>query len=150
MSATQPSPVETSVLIVGAGPTGLLLAAELHRRKVPTHLIDALPAPLHWDRATVVHPRSLQIFEAMGIVDEFLKVGCKQKTIRLYSAGASLGTIDLGICGSVYGYNIGVSEEVTERILGAQLQKFGGEVHRGGNREALHVSAQQIRGAFGT
>jgi 2-polyprenyl-6-methoxyphenol hydroxylase-like FAD-dependent oxidoreductase len=145
MTATQLSPVETSVLIVGAGPTGLLLAAELHRRNVPTHLIDALPAPLHWDRATVVHPRSLQIFEAMGIVDEFLKVGCKQKTIRLYSAGASLGTIDLGICGSVYGYNIGVSEEVTERILGTQLQKFGGEVHRGSKLVGLEAHDGGVR-----
>jgi 2-polyprenyl-6-methoxyphenol hydroxylase-like FAD-dependent oxidoreductase len=54
------------VLIIGAGPTGLLLAAELQRRGVQCHLIDAQAAPLHWDRATVVHPRSLQIFEAIG------------------------------------------------------------------------------------
>ncbi len=123
-------PLQTSVLIVGAGPTGLLLAAELARRNVPIHLIDALPAPQHWDRATVVHSRSLQIFEAMGIVQEFLQVGCKQKTIHLYSAGAKLGTIDLANCGSIYNFNIGVSEEVTERILTTQLHKFGGEVHR--------------------
>lgn len=58
-----------SVLVVGAGPTGLLLAAELQRRGVPCHVIDALPAPLHWDRATVIHPRSLQIFESLGVVD---------------------------------------------------------------------------------
>lgn len=44
-----------SVLVVGAGPTGLLLASELHRRGVACHLIDARPGPLHWDRATVVH-----------------------------------------------------------------------------------------------
>lgn len=49
----------TDVLIVGAGPTGLLLAAELQRRGVECRLIDANPEPLHWDRATVVHPRSL-------------------------------------------------------------------------------------------
>jgi 2-polyprenyl-6-methoxyphenol hydroxylase-like FAD-dependent oxidoreductase len=54
------------VLIVGAGPTGLLLAAELMRRGVPCHLIDAQPAPLHWNRATVLHSRSLQIFESLG------------------------------------------------------------------------------------
>lgn len=55
-----------AVLVVGAGPTGLLLAAELQRRGVPCHLIDARPAPLHWDRATVVHPRSLEVFESLG------------------------------------------------------------------------------------
>jgi 2-polyprenyl-6-methoxyphenol hydroxylase-like FAD-dependent oxidoreductase len=47
----------SSVLVVGAGPTGLLLASELQRRGVPCHLIDARSGPLHWDRATVVHPR---------------------------------------------------------------------------------------------
>ena len=55
-----------SVLVVGAGPTGLLLALELERRGVRCHLIDARPGPLHWDRATVVHPRSLQIFGVAG------------------------------------------------------------------------------------
>jgi 2-polyprenyl-6-methoxyphenol hydroxylase-like FAD-dependent oxidoreductase len=63
----------TSVLVVGAGPTGLLLAAELGRRAVPCHLIDARPAPLHWDRATVVQPRSLEVFTSLGLVDRFLE-----------------------------------------------------------------------------
>src|ERR1700735_2015060 len=84
-----------SVLIVGAGPTGLLLAAELNRRGVPCHLIDARPAPLHWDRATVVHPRSLQIFESLGLVDRFLDEGCRQRVIKIHSDGELLGTLDL-------------------------------------------------------
>jgi 2-polyprenyl-6-methoxyphenol hydroxylase-like FAD-dependent oxidoreductase len=45
--------------VVGAGPTGLLLAPQLERRDVPCLLIDALDAPRGWDQATVVHPRSL-------------------------------------------------------------------------------------------
>ena len=119
-----------SVLIIGAGPTGLLLAAELHRRGVQCHLIDAQPAPLHWDRATVVHPRSLQIFEAIGQVEELLAVGCKQRVIAIHSGGKSLGRIDLSICGSVYGFNLGVSEEVTESILAEYLRCHGGHVNR--------------------
>src|ERR1700692_1324407 len=94
---------QTAVLVVGAGPTGLLLACELNRRGVPCHLIDDQPAPLHWDRATVVHPRSLQIFEAIGQVEKLLDVGCKQRMIAIHSGGKSLGRIDLSICGSVYG-----------------------------------------------
>jgi 2-polyprenyl-6-methoxyphenol hydroxylase-like FAD-dependent oxidoreductase len=43
-------PTNTTVLTVGAGPTGLLLAAELCRRGVDCRLIDVHPAPLHWDR----------------------------------------------------------------------------------------------------
>jgi len=120
-----------AVLIVGAGPTGLLLAAELQRRGVPCHLIDARSAPMHWDRATVVHPRSLQIFESIGLVDKFLEAGCKQRSIKLYSGGKPLGTLELAGCGSIYGFNLGVSEEVTESILTEYLKGHGGEVHRG-------------------
>src|SRR5438132_13642218 len=64
-----------TVLVVGAGPTGLLLASELHRRKVECRVIDAHPAPLHWDRATVVHPRSLEVFESLGLLEPLLAAG---------------------------------------------------------------------------
>jgi 2-polyprenyl-6-methoxyphenol hydroxylase-like FAD-dependent oxidoreductase len=121
---------EYAVLVVGAGPTGLLLAAELERRHVPCHLIEARSAPLHWDRATVIHPRSLEIFESLGLIDKFLAAGCKQRVIQLYSEGVALGTLDLTNCGSVYGFNLGLSEEVTETILTEHLQKMGGTVKR--------------------
>jgi 2-polyprenyl-6-methoxyphenol hydroxylase-like FAD-dependent oxidoreductase len=140
---TQPS--ETAVLIVGAGPTGLLLTAELERRKVPCHLIDARRAPMHWDRATVVHPRSLQIFESLGLVDQFLAAGCKQRIIKIYSAGKLLGQLDLATCGSLYGFNLGVSEEVTESILTKYLHQHGGEVYRASRLTGL---AQHAGGAI--
>lgn len=119
-----------AVLVVGAGPTGLLLAAELQRRGVPCHLIDARPAPLHWDRATVVHPRSLEVFESLGLVDRFLDAGCRQRTIKIHSGGKVLGTMDLSTCGSIYGFNLGLSEEVTESILTDYLHQQDGKVNR--------------------
>ncbi len=121
---------QAAVLVVGAGPTGLLLAAELQRRGVPCHLIDALPGLLHWDRATVVHPRSLEIFESLGLVGKFLDAGCRQRVIKIHSGGRMLGSMDLSSCGSFYGFNLGVSEEVTESILTDYLHQQGGEVYR--------------------
>jgi len=128
---------QVPVLVVGAGPTGLLLASELHRRGVQCHLIDAQPAPLHWDRATVVHPLSLQIFESMGLVEKLLAVGCPQRVIKVHSSGKLLGTIDLSTSGSIYGYNLGVSEEVTESVLTDALHKNGGQVIRSSRLVAL-------------
>src|SRR6478735_8583143 len=87
------------VLVVGAGPTGLLLAAELQRREVAVRLVDANDGPLHWDRATVVHPRSLEVFESMGLSEQILRVGVKQRMARLHSGGAVLGELDLTDCG---------------------------------------------------
>jgi 2-polyprenyl-6-methoxyphenol hydroxylase-like FAD-dependent oxidoreductase len=109
------------VLVVGAGPTGLLLAADPSRRGVPCHVIDAQPVPLHWDRATVVHPRSLQIFESLGLVKQFLTAGCRQRAVKIHSGGELLGTIDLAGCGSIYGFNVGLSEEVTQSFWESPL-----------------------------
>ncbi len=125
-----PARLRTSVLVVGAGPTGLLLASELQRRGVPCHLIDARPGPNHWDRATVIHPRSLQIFESLGLVEKFLDIGCRQRVVKIHSGGKELGTIDLATCGSIYGFNLGVSEEVTESILTGYLHQQGGKVNQ--------------------
>lgn len=137
-------PVDVNVLVVGAGPTGLLLAAELHRRGVACRLIDAHRAPLHWDRATVVHPRSLEVFESLGLIDRFLATGVKQKFARLHSDGDVLGEIDLSICGSRYGFNLGISEETTESILAAYLERHGGGVVRGAKLVALQPTADDV------
>jgi 2-polyprenyl-6-methoxyphenol hydroxylase-like FAD-dependent oxidoreductase len=122
--------VDAEVLVVGAGPTGLLLAAELRRRGVSCRVIDSHPAPPHWDRATVVHPRSLEIFESLGIIEPLLSLGVKQRIARVHSAGRVLGEIDLALCGSRYPFNIGISEEVTESILAKYLEAQGGKVVR--------------------
>lgn len=118
-------PRQTSVLVVGAGPTGLLLAGELQRRGVPNRLIDARAEALHWDRATVIHPLSLEIFEALGLVDRFLAAGCRQRRILIHADGQRLGELDLAECGSRYGFNLGLSEEVTEAILTDHLEGEG-------------------------
>ena len=117
-----------SVLVVGAGPTGLLLTAELQRRGVTSELIDARPGPLHWDRATVIHPRSLELFASLGLIDRFLDAGTKQRGVKMYSEGELLGALDLAECGSTYGFNLGLSEEVTETILTDYLSQMGGSV----------------------
>jgi len=133
-----------AVLVVGAGPTGLLLASELRRRGVPCHLIDARPAPLHWDRATVVHPRSLEVFESLGVVDRFLDAGCRQRSVKIHSRGKVLGTKDLATCGSIYGFNLGLSEEVTESILTDYLHRRGGEVKRSSRLVGLTLRPPQV------
>lgn len=130
MSGLNCSAQRVSVLVVGAGPAGLLLAAELHRRGISCHLIDEQPGPLPWDRATVVHPRSLEVFESLGLVQQFLEAGTKQRAVKIYSQGVLLGTLDLSECGSIYGFNLGLSEEVTESILTEYLHATGGAVCR--------------------
>lgn len=139
------APRHVPVLIVGAGPTGLLLAGELVRRGVACHLVDALPEPLAWDRATVVHPRSLEVFDALGIVEAFLEAGVHQSTAQIRSGGELLGAVDLAGCGSRFPFNLGMSEQVTETILLDHLQGMGGAVQRDSRLVDLDAGADGVR-----
>jgi 2-polyprenyl-6-methoxyphenol hydroxylase-like FAD-dependent oxidoreductase len=98
-----------SVLVVGAGPTGLLLASEPLRRGVECRIIDAHPSALPLDRATVVHPRSMEVLESLELAELLLSAGVKQHMARIQLGGNLLGEIDLSRCGSRYGFNLGVS-----------------------------------------
>jgi len=66
---------ETYVLVVGAGPTGLTLACELLRRGVRCRIIDKASGPATTSRALGLQPRTLELFDTMGIVDQVLSTG---------------------------------------------------------------------------
>ncbi|MFE0021616.1 FAD-dependent oxidoreductase [Amycolatopsis sp. NPDC059021] len=74
--------VETTVLIVGAGPTGLTLACELARDGVSFRLIEAAPGPRPGSRGKGVQPRTLEVFDDLGIVDRVLAHGRMAMPIR--------------------------------------------------------------------
>ncbi len=131
-------------MVVGAGPTGLLLASELARRDVDCLLIDAHDAPLGWDRATVVHARSIEIFEALGVVDRFLDEGVKVRGARLRSDGQPLGEMNLGLADSRYGFDLGVSEEFTESVLTDYLEDHGGAVMRSTRLVDIHERTDDV------
>lgn len=63
------------VLIVGAGPTGLTLACDLARRGVPFRLVDSAPEPFKGSRAKGLQPRTLEVFEDLGILEGVLGFG---------------------------------------------------------------------------
>ncbi len=132
--------MKTSVLIVGAGPTGLTLAAELRRRSVDCILIDALDGALSWDRATIVHPRTMELLSTLGVSDELLKTGVHQRFIDIYSDGEHLGHMDLAETDSPFGFNVNVSEEVTERTMSRHLHANGGTVQYGHRLTGMHLS----------
>src|SRR5436190_14020735 len=121
---------ETPVLVVGAGPTGLLLSCSLRRRGVDCVLVDAYDAPLGWDRATVIHPRSLQIFETLGLVDEITSAGVHIRGCRIHADSTVLGYEDYSANTTRYPFDVGLSEETTERVLLRYLEDLGGEVVR--------------------
>ena len=93
---------QVPVLIVGAGPTGLMMAIELARHKIPFRIIDKNPERTSGSNATWVQARTLEIFNAIGIVDSFLETGHKCHTINFYDNGKYLANISLSKINSVY------------------------------------------------
>jgi 2-polyprenyl-6-methoxyphenol hydroxylase-like FAD-dependent oxidoreductase len=63
------------VLIVGAGPTGLTLACDLARRRIPLRIVDSAPEPFMGSRAKGLQPRTLEVFEDLGILETVLALG---------------------------------------------------------------------------
>jgi 2-polyprenyl-6-methoxyphenol hydroxylase-like FAD-dependent oxidoreductase len=84
-SAVSAEAGSTTVLIVGAGPTGLTLAVELARGGVPFRLIEAEPGPRPGSRGKGVQPRTLEIFEDLGIAERVIANG--QLAIPMNSTG---------------------------------------------------------------
>lgn len=94
-------------------------------------LIDELDTPRGWDRATVIHPRSIEIFEALGIADGFLAESARMTKARFHSGGEVLGELDLALVDSPYKFDLQLSEEKTEGFLADYLESLGGSVTRG-------------------
>ena len=76
-----------SVLIVGAGPTGLIVALGLARRGVPVHLIDKKDVPARESRAMGLHARTLEFYRQFGFGDDVVDRGVIADTIQ-FRAGA--------------------------------------------------------------
>ncbi|MFC4013259.1 FAD-dependent monooxygenase [Nonomuraea purpurea] len=74
----------THVLIVGAGPTGLTLAVELARRGVDLRIVDKFPQPPTGVRGKGLQPRTLEVFDDLGVIDQVLATGAEYPNVRAY------------------------------------------------------------------
>ncbi|MFY9836903.1 MAG: FAD-dependent oxidoreductase, partial [Xanthobacteraceae bacterium] len=74
---------ENQILIVGAGPTGLALAAELKRRGVDAAMVDQQLAGANTSRACVVHARTMEELEPLGVTRALLLEGVKVPIFRI-------------------------------------------------------------------
>ena len=79
--------MDTDVLIVGAGPTGLMLANQLARRGVRVLVIDKNAGPTRETRALGVHARSLEIYQRLGVAPRALQLGKRSDGANLWAAG---------------------------------------------------------------
>jgi 2-polyprenyl-6-methoxyphenol hydroxylase-like FAD-dependent oxidoreductase len=125
------------VIVVGAGPVGLVAGCELARHGVGVRVIDKLAQPTDQSRAIAVHARSLDMFDRMGIVDELLGTGIKAIAMQMYAGGRKLFRVPLGEVDSAFPFTLTTAQTETERVLDEHLQSLGVTVERGVELVAL-------------
>ena len=131
MNTSQTSIAQCQVLVVGAGPTGLVLAAQLLARGVRTRVIDKAAGPASLSRAVSIHARVLELLDTMGLAETFIAHGHQVRRFRMYAGRRNLLNLDLGRNGSRYGFILHLPQNETERLLRARLEQLGGTVEQG-------------------
>jgi 2-polyprenyl-6-methoxyphenol hydroxylase-like FAD-dependent oxidoreductase len=135
---------DTDVLIAGAGPTGLALAAELARRGVSSLVVDRQPAGANTSRACVVHARTMEVLEPLGATQDLLVQGVKVPIFRVRDRDRVLITIDFSEIASPYPFTLMVPQDRVERCLLKHLEGLGGRVTRPCELVDLRSSDSQV------
>src|SRR5262245_19825753 len=124
----------TDVLIAGAGPTGLTLAAQLSRFGTPFRIIDRLPDRAQESRALGVQARTLEILQHLGIGDELVARGNKSAAVTMHVEGRVAPRVslsDFAARDTRYPYILFVSQVETEGLLAQHLAARGVTIERG-------------------
>src|SRR5262245_12681827 len=119
------------VLIVGAGPTGLTLATALATRGIRVIVVDRREAGANTSRAAVVHARTLEVLEQIGVADRLVRLGIQATRFTIRDRDRILMTVRFDNLPTRYPYTLMISQAVTEAILLERFTEFGGEVHWG-------------------
>lgn len=121
-------PITTDVLIVGAGPTGLTLATALAARGIRTTVVDRQAAGANTSRAAVVHARTLEVLEPIGVADRLVRLGLQAALFTIRDRDRILIPVRFDNLPTRYPYTLMISQAVTEAVLLERFTEFGGQV----------------------
>ncbi|GAA2509000.1 rifampin monooxygenase [Streptomyces thermolineatus] len=126
------------VIVVGGGPTGLMLAAELRLHDVQVVVLERLAEPTGQSRGQGLHARSVEMMDQRGLLDRFLAVGEKFRVGGLFGGIAKPWPDRLD---TAHPYGLAVPQPVTERLLNERALELGTEIRRG--REVVGLSQDE-------
>lgn len=125
------SVIKTEVIVVGAGPTGLALAAQLIRHGVDFIVVDKKETTTPYSKALGVHARTLEIYEQLGIVERAIAEGVIAGKARMLEGGKIRGEVDLSAVGaglSQYPYMLVLEQSKNEKLLYEYVTEHGCDV----------------------
>ena len=140
--------INTDVLIVGAGPTGLTLAASLVKRGIATTVVDRQAAGSNTSRAAVVNARSLEVLEDLDVARRLVKEGIQAPIFTIRDGARTLIPIDFSTLPTEYPYSLMVPQSTTERLLLDRLVELGGSVVRPKTLTSVEQDAHGVTATF--
>lgn len=123
--------MHTPVLIIGAGPTGLMMACQLRRMGVDCVIIDGKQGPTRESRALVVQARTLEIYDQMGLAEQAIAQGALMQKVQVFGSRGRISMLpfqDLGKGLSKFAEALIFEQSKNEALLYEDLRKHGGEV----------------------
>jgi 2-polyprenyl-6-methoxyphenol hydroxylase-like FAD-dependent oxidoreductase len=139
---------DTDVLIVGAGPSGLTLAASLVKKGVATTEVDRQPAGANTSRAAVVNARTLEVLEDLDVSRRLVKEGVQAPRFTIRDGRRTLIPIDFSALPTDYPYSLMVPQDTTERLLLDRLTELGGTVIRPKTLTSISQDADGVTATF--
>lgn len=146
--------LDTDVLVVGAGPTGLMLAAWLARLGVDHLLVDDGEGPTRESRAVVLQARSMEVYDQLGMVDAVRDRVAWASGLRPgWGRRPAPGVVPLAVMMGMQSPHPGVhvlEQSQNERLLGARLRELGSDVGWGTRLRELHQQDDHVRALLDT
>ena len=129
------------VIVVGAGPTGLMLAAELRLHGADVLVVEKDAEPTEVVRSLGLHARSIEIMDQRGLLERFLALG-KQYPVHGFFAGISKPAPER--LDTAHAYTLGIPQPLTDRLLAEHVAELGIEVRRGCELVALNQDTDGV------
>lgn len=144
-----------NVLIAGAGPTGLTLAIDLARRGIAVRLVDQAAAYFEGSRGDGLQPRTLEVFEDLGVVDEVMAQGISFPAMKVIIDGRfvqerRMAPIVDPTPDSPYPNGRMLGQSRTEAILRAKLAEYGVQVELGTGLETFTQTPDAVTATLST
>jgi 2-polyprenyl-6-methoxyphenol hydroxylase-like FAD-dependent oxidoreductase len=140
--------MHTEVLIAGAGPTGLVLALWLKRLDVAIRIVDKAPKPGTTSRALVVQPRTLELYQQVGLAQRLVQDGLEFSALNVWVKGKRRGRAEVGRMGrglSPFPSLLIYPQDEHEHALIASLEEQGVTIERGTEVLGLENGSRFVR-----
>ncbi|MDI6103552.1 FAD-dependent monooxygenase [Actinoplanes sp. NEAU-A12] len=132
--------MHTTVAIIGAGPTGLLLAGDLARAGIPVTLFERRSETSNLTRAFGVHARTLELLDARGLADGIVAGGARVERLRLFDRIR----LDLTVLPSRYPFLLITPQFRVEDALAARAREAGARIERGARLTGLRQDGDRV------